>query len=430
VIERTYAASPARVFKAWAEPKAKARWFADPDEREAKYELDFRVGGREINGGGPPGGPAHTYDARYQDIVADERIVYTYDMHLDDKRISVSLATVEFKLAGAGTRLIFTEQAVFLDGLDNPADREHGTRALLDKLDAALRREPAKETKGARERAGRGAQRRSLPRGLRGGPGGAGAHRHLADDGRRLRPGEVCLRGRGRGHARRGVPKAVPGLGGDDPGRRESGSRRGWSRVGRRLRLPVPAARTGGRSSLRRRGGRGGRDRDRQERRRDPRALRPEAERLFDEHLAAINDGVGVPCSREVERTSWLAFAVNPFPELFKAGPGDALVKVKDAFLRKRFTDRQIEVAQALAWVRAFYRDLFSDTGGVPVPGEVRDGAMINHPDVDLADPGWNTSGVPWHTLYYKANYARLQQVKSRWDPRNVFHHALSIRPA
>jgi aclacinomycin oxidase len=55
---------------------------------------------------------------------------------------------------------------------------------------------------------------------------------------------------------------------------------------------------------------------------------------------------------------------------------------------------------------------------------------MINHPDVDLADPEWNTSGVPWHTLYYKANYARLQQIKSRWDPRNVFHHALSIRPA
>ena len=66
----------------------------------------------------------------------------------------------------------------------------------------------------------------------------------------------------------------------------------------------------------------------------------------------------------------------------------------------------------------------------MPVPGEVCDGAMINHPDVDLADPEWNTSGVPWHTLYYKDNYPRLQRVKARWDPRNVFHHALSIRPA
>ena len=45
------------------------------------------------------------------------------------------------------TRLIFTEQAVFLDGLDNPADREHGTRALLDNLDATLRGETAKDAK-------------------------------------------------------------------------------------------------------------------------------------------------------------------------------------------------------------------------------------------------------------------------------------------
>jgi aclacinomycin oxidase len=81
-----------------------------------------------------------------------------------------------------------------------------------------------------------------------------------------------------------------------------------------------------------------------------------------------------------------------------------------------------------LAWLRAFYRDLFAETGGVPVPGERNDGAMINHPDADLADPKLNTSGVPWHTFYYKDNYPRLQSVKARWDPRNVFHHALSIR--
>jgi aclacinomycin oxidase len=84
--------------------------------------------------------------------------------------------------------------------------------------------------------------------------------------------------------------------------------------------------------------------------------------------------------------------------------------------------------ARSLAWVRAFYRDLFADSGGVPVPGASCDGAMINHPDVDLADPQWNTSGVPWHTLYYKEGYPRLQRAKARWDPRNVFRHALSIR--
>ncbi|OKJ13757.1 FAD-binding oxidoreductase [Kitasatospora sp. CB01950] len=83
--------------------------------------------------------------------------------------------------------------------------------------------------------------------------------------------------------------------------------------------------------------------------------------------------------------------------------------------------------AARLSWVRELYRDVYRDTGGVPVPGEVSDGSYINYPDTDLADPAWNTSGTPWHTLYYKDNYPRLQRVKARWDPRDVFRHALSI---
>jgi uncharacterized protein YndB with AHSA1/START domain len=138
-IERTYEASPARVFAAWSDPEAKARWFGASD-----FELDFRIGGRELNRGGPDGGPVFTYDALYQDIVPDERIVYTYDMLMDDTRISVSVATVEFEPSGDGTRLTFTEQGAFLDGHDTPEQREHGTGSLLDALGRMiLEREPA-----------------------------------------------------------------------------------------------------------------------------------------------------------------------------------------------------------------------------------------------------------------------------------------------
>ena len=144
VIERTYDAAPARVFAAWADPAVKSRWFAGPEDWESgAYELDFRVGGRERAGGGPPGGPVHTYDARYQDIVPNERIIISYDMHLDDKRISVSLATVELKPKGSGTRLVFTEQGAFLDGFDDPSQREKGTLDLLDALGAELERQSA-----------------------------------------------------------------------------------------------------------------------------------------------------------------------------------------------------------------------------------------------------------------------------------------------
>ncbi|RKN38346.1 FAD-binding oxidoreductase [Streptomyces hoynatensis] len=82
------------------------------------------------------------------------------------------------------------------------------------------------------------------------------------------------------------------------------------------------------------------------------------------------------------------------------------------------------------AGIRNFYRAMYADTGGVPVPGEVNDGAYINYPDVDMKDPEWNTSGVPWHYLYYKDNYARLQRVKAQYDPENFFRHGLSVEPA
>lgn len=81
-----------------------------------------------------------------------------------------------------------------------------------------------------------------------------------------------------------------------------------------------------------------------------------------------------------------------------------------------------------VGWVRTFYRDLYATTGGVPVPNAVTDGSYINYPDTDLADPAWNTSGVPWSTLYFKDNYARLQSVKARYDPGGVFRHPLSVQ--
>jgi uncharacterized protein YndB with AHSA1/START domain len=139
VIERTYDVPVAQVFGAWADPLLKARWFAgSADALGVGYELDFRVGGREWSRGGPPGGPIYTYESEFRDIVPEQRIVYTYEMYADENRISVSVATVQFRGDEASTSLVLTEQGVFLDGHDTAAQREEGTRSLLDSLAATL----------------------------------------------------------------------------------------------------------------------------------------------------------------------------------------------------------------------------------------------------------------------------------------------------
>jgi uncharacterized protein YndB with AHSA1/START domain len=139
-IERILPVARELAFRAFSSRKSKGRWFIGPDAwQKSNHKLDFRVGGTETVSGGPPGGPVHRFNATYQDIVPNERIIYSYEMHLDDERISVSLATFEFVTAGAGTRLKLTEQGAYLDAFDKPEMREHGTRDLLDKLEAELK---------------------------------------------------------------------------------------------------------------------------------------------------------------------------------------------------------------------------------------------------------------------------------------------------
>jgi len=211
-----------------------------------------------------------------------------------------------------------------------------------------------------------------------------------------------------------------------------------------------------------------------------------EAEKQIADYISDLGAGVSAPRNVELKKMPWLDFALNPLPDLFAGPPGGVGTKVKDALLKRRLSDRQIAVVhdymtrgdydvmggafgfasyggrinavapattassrrsaifdmacnagwidpaeeeKSLRWVRAFYRELFADSGGVPVPGEAYDGAFINHPDMDLADPDLNTSGVAWSTFYYGENYPRLQRIKAKYDPKNVFRHSLSIRP-
>jgi hypothetical protein len=209
----------------------------------------------------------------------------------------------------------------------------------------------------------------------------------------------------------------------------------------------------------------------------------PGSERLLDEFLAAVNDGVGVtPVTAERQRLPWLHSTT--WQGLFTDIETER-DDFKSAYLRRNFTDAQIAAyyrnltrpdftnpgalvsvasyggrtntvrpsATATAqrdsimkllyvvgwtgtandvanvgWLRQLYSDVYADTGAVPVPNDVTDGCFINYCDTDLSDPEFNHSDVPWFTLYYKDNYPRLQQVKAAWDPLDVFRHNQSVR--
>ena len=141
-LERTFKAQPARVFAAWAEPKARAKWDVPGHWVIAEQTFDFREGGRELKRFGPKDDARLVADTLYLDIVPQRRIVFSYSMTSHGMPISVSLTTIELSPApssgGRNTHLLLTEQIVFLDGNDNAANREEGLASMLDKIGETL----------------------------------------------------------------------------------------------------------------------------------------------------------------------------------------------------------------------------------------------------------------------------------------------------
>jgi len=207
-----------------------------------------------------------------------------------------------------------------------------------------------------------------------------------------------------------------------------------------------------------------------------------QADVLINDVMQSIQQGLNLTYTITRKKMNWLDFALHPFPDIFPEGKG--AFKFKDAFLLKPFTDVQLKVAydhltsgkdtpgsflglatyggmvnaipcdatasfqrnailttacisgwadpkekeKYLESVRAIYHDLYAETGGAPVPNEMTGGCIIAHPDCDLIDPNMNQSGVSWYHFYYQENYQRLQKVKAKWDPLNIFHHSLSVK--
>lgn len=159
-LERTFKAKASKVFDAFRKIELKSQWFVAPaDYSIAERSLDFRVGGREVLRGSFPNGTKTSYDATYYDIVENQRIVYAYDLVINGQRFSVTLATIEFNEEGGVTKLLFTEQNVYINApADANASRIRGVSWHLDNLvqvingeipSTSLGKEEAEEVCGA-----------------------------------------------------------------------------------------------------------------------------------------------------------------------------------------------------------------------------------------------------------------------------------------
>ena len=141
VVERTFDASLDRVWDAFAVPEQHAQWFgSDPGFAETEAHEDFRVGGQAVQDGQWHDGPTSRYVATYTDIVERSRIVSTYDMWVGGEHLSTSLSSTVLETVDGGTRVTYTEQAVFLDGKDDGSKRESGFQGIFDALATYLAR--------------------------------------------------------------------------------------------------------------------------------------------------------------------------------------------------------------------------------------------------------------------------------------------------
>jgi uncharacterized protein YndB with AHSA1/START domain len=145
-LERTVDASPDRVFQALANPEIKVKWFVGPPSSWTEHErtFDFRVGGRERVSGTHSSNITSIFDAVYFDIVPNERVVYVYEMTVNGKKISTSLATFELVKVGSKTKIVLTEQGAYFEDPEmkkyapngQAASRLEGTKGLMDRFAA------------------------------------------------------------------------------------------------------------------------------------------------------------------------------------------------------------------------------------------------------------------------------------------------------
>jgi uncharacterized protein YndB with AHSA1/START domain len=135
VMERTYNATPARVFAAWSDVEARKRWSSPADNIRIEYEsADFREGGRDVSRCIEPSNDDYVATVTYLDIRKDQRIVFAEDVVHGEKRVSAALISMVLTPQVSATHLSLTLQIASFDDAAMEAGYQFGWSAALDNL--------------------------------------------------------------------------------------------------------------------------------------------------------------------------------------------------------------------------------------------------------------------------------------------------------
>ena len=138
-LNKSFLASPARVFAAWSDPDQRRVWGSPSDEIElAQDEADFSVGGLDVSRCLYEGEVVALVRGRYYDIVPNRRIVYSETIANPSATEGVCLVNAEFLPRGTGTELVLTLQCTALDGADLLQGVREGWDTALANLDRLL----------------------------------------------------------------------------------------------------------------------------------------------------------------------------------------------------------------------------------------------------------------------------------------------------
>jgi uncharacterized protein YndB with AHSA1/START domain len=131
-LQRRINAKPAKIYAAWTEPSQIVKWMHPNNNDVIHAEMDVRVGGRFRIIMRTPEGEEHDVSGIFQEVVPDEKLVYTWAWRSTPERESLVTFTLRGEDGGERTLLTLKHEQ-FADEAAR-VDHEGGWNQVLDEL--------------------------------------------------------------------------------------------------------------------------------------------------------------------------------------------------------------------------------------------------------------------------------------------------------